>query len=97
MKIKFPIPAPTIDSWATVLVANTAPIIRTIAPTRSNQRARLNSTHHTTMSNAPTTPPSIPIGNPASGDNRGAERDEQSDGDGDSGPKPGGFECEPLF
>src|SRR5262245_46844502 len=67
-----PCPAPTIDAWATALVANTATTIRTIAPTRSDHGARLNNSHHTAISNAPTTPPSMPISAPPSGASRGA-------------------------
>jgi len=59
------------DAWATALVANTAATIKTIAPTRSNQRARLNSSHHSATSKAPATPPSMPMG-PASGATTGA-------------------------
>ena len=92
MKIIIPCPAPTIDSWATVLAANTATIIKTIAPTRSDQGARLKNTHHTTIANAPTTPPSIPMGSGIGRDNRAAEHDEQlDDGDDHSGPQPERF------
>ncbi|OFW36480.1 MAG: hypothetical protein A3J29_14215 [Acidobacteria bacterium RIFCSPLOWO2_12_FULL_67_14b] len=51
-----------IDSWATLLIANTVTIIRMIAPTRSDQGARLKKTHHNAIANAPATPPSMPTG-----------------------------------
>jgi hypothetical protein len=67
-----PCPAPTIDAWATVLVANTATTITMIAPTRSNHGARLNNSHHTAITNAPATPPSIAMSAPLSGASSGA-------------------------
>ena len=65
------------------LVANTATIIKTIAPTRSDQGARLKNSHHTTIASAPTTPAKHAVGSPASGATTGApNHDEQLD-DGD--------------
>ena len=39
-----------IDSWTTRDVANSATTIRTMAPRRSDQGARLKNSHHTTIS-----------------------------------------------
>ena len=50
-----------------LLAANTPRIIRTIAPTRSIHAARLKKSHHKMINSAPTTPPSMPTGNGASG------------------------------
>ena len=41
-------------------VANSAAIITTRAPTRSDQGARLKNSHHTTITNPPKTPASTP-------------------------------------
>ena len=54
--------AVAIDSWRTREVANNATTISTIAPTRSDHGARLKNTHHTTIANAATSPPSNPTG-----------------------------------
>src|SRR5262249_2045244 len=49
-----------IDSWTMRDVANNPTIIRTTAPSRSDQGARLKKTHHTTIANPPTTPTITP-------------------------------------
>ncbi len=49
-----------IDSWTMRDVATSATTIRTMAPKRSDQGARLKNSHHTTTANPPTSPPSIP-------------------------------------
>src|SRR2546425_12153050 len=54
------IPAFAMDGWTICFVANTATTITTMAPTRSDQGARLKNTHHRTIANPPTTPPNIP-------------------------------------
>ena len=41
-------------------VANSATTIRTMAPTRSDQGARLKNSHHTTTANPPTNPAQHP-------------------------------------
>src|SRR5260221_1154126 len=64
--------AQTIDAWATAMVANTAATIRTIAPARSDQGARLNSNHHRRMAKAPAMPANNPMGSSASGATTGA-------------------------
>ena len=56
--------AVAIDSWRTREVANIATTISTTAPTRSDHGARLKNTHHTTIANAATSPPSNPTGAP---------------------------------
>ncbi|CAN5769047.1 hypothetical protein BH20ACI3_BH20ACI3_22430 [soil metagenome] len=56
-----------IDTWTMRDVANSATIIRAMAPKRSDQGARLRNTHHTTITNAQKTPPITPknvAGNP---------------------------------
>ena len=45
-----------IDLWTMRDVANSATIIRTMAPKRSDQGARLKNTHHRTIANPPTGP-----------------------------------------
>ena len=52
-------------------VATSATTIRTMAPTRSDQGARLKNSHHTTTANPPTTPPSIAERRTASGTTMG--------------------------
>ena len=70
-------------------LANTAPTIRTIAPTRSNQGARLNNSHHTAISQRAGDAPKHADRSGIGRDNRGAEHDEQlDDGDDHSGPQP---------
>src|SRR5947207_760057 len=55
-----PIIPPAMDLWIMRDVANAATIIRTMALTRSDQGARLKNSHHTTIANAPTSPPITP-------------------------------------
>ena len=57
-----PIMPVAIDTWMTRDVATIATIIRTMAPKRSDQGARLKKTHHTTIANPPTSPPITPKG-----------------------------------
>src|ERR1035437_10189441 len=52
-----PIIPVAIDTWTMRDVANSAIIIRTIAPKRSDQGARLKNNHHTTIANPATSPP----------------------------------------
>jgi hypothetical protein len=58
--LKYPIAPPEIDGWTRYLSGNSAAIMRTRAPTRSYQRARLNNNHHRMTSSAPATAPIIP-------------------------------------
>jgi hypothetical protein len=60
MYIIMPIPAFAMDWWTIGFVANTATIIRTMAPMRSDQRARLKNSHHTRTASPQTSPPIIP-------------------------------------
>src|SRR5882724_8623838 len=60
MYIIMPIPAFAMDWWTRGFVANTATIIRTMAPMRSNQGARLKNSHHTRTASPQTSPPIIP-------------------------------------
>ena len=46
---QFPIIPPMSDSWTSGRIANTAAIIRTMAPRRSDQGARLKKSHQRTM------------------------------------------------
>ncbi len=52
-----PIIPSRIDTWTRRDVANNATIIRTMAPTRSDQGARLKNSHHTRIAAAHTIPP----------------------------------------
>ena len=52
-----PIIPVAIDTWMMLFVANSPTIIKTIAPKRSDQGARLKNTHHRTIANQP---PKIP-------------------------------------
>ncbi len=55
-----PIIPVAIDTWMMRVVAASATIIRTMAPKRSDQGARLRNTHHTTIASAPTSSPITP-------------------------------------
>ena len=47
------------EMWTSRDVASIAVIIKTTAPRRSTQGARLKNSHQTAINNAPTTPPTI--------------------------------------
>src|SRR5262244_2630798 len=63
--MKLPMPAPAIDSWTRRFVTSRATIIRTMAPRRSDQGARLNNSHHTMMANVHTAAPINPYRKPS--------------------------------
>ena len=84
-----PIMPVAIDSWTMRDVANSATIIRTMAPKRSDQGARLKNTHHTTIANPPTSPPITPIGHGFGHDDGDDKPDQPQQHHGDhAGPQP---------